>query len=199
MNKSKTFENLTLLKPSEVAKMLHVSPVTVRHWSLNGKLKHVTTVGGHRRYKLEDIENFVSDFKKAADDVFSILVIDDEELHARFIQEFLSHTFPQANISVASDGFSAANLMHRIRPDLVVLDLMMPGMDGVAVCEYIKQDTQTQNVPVIAMTGYPTKENIDSIIQAGAEVCLSKPICLDVMEKLVRKSMGIELNSLKVG
>jgi len=61
-------------------------------------------------------------------------------------------------------------------PDVVLLDLMMPGMDGFQVCERLKKDSATKNIRVIAMTGYPSAMNTEKILAAGAEICLPKPV-----------------------
>jgi CheY-like chemotaxis protein len=58
----------------------------------------------------------------------------------------------------------------------VLIDLMMPGMDGIEVCRELKADKATRHVRVLAMTGYPSEANQSAILGAGAEVCLAEPI-----------------------
>jgi CheY-like chemotaxis protein len=58
----------------------------------------------------------------------------------------------------------------------MLLDLMMPGMDGFEVCSRLKADNATKNIRVVAMTGYPSDENVNRILAAGAECCLAKPL-----------------------
>lgn len=167
----------SLLTPAQVADLLHVSPVTIRHWALNAKLDFVTTPGGHRRFRVEDIERFVANNLKGNDRrVSSILIVDDDIRHCRFLVDFFAEAPLPSTTAVAHNGFEAADLLHKIQPDVVFLDLMMPGMDGFEVCEYIKKESKTQHIPVIAMTGFPSQDNIDRIMEAGAEVCYSKPI-----------------------
>jgi excisionase family DNA binding protein len=168
-----------LLTPSEAAKLLHVSPVTLRHWAINKKLTFVVTPGGHRRFRLEDIQQFLSDSKKISiKNDPTVLIVDDDAQHSRFLSDFFSEFKPEIKTVVADNGFSAADLLHRNRPKLVLLDLMMPGMDGFDVCKHIKMDTIGRDIPVIAMTGFPSTENVERILRAGAESCQSKPIDL---------------------
>jgi len=189
---SKDSGKAKLLAPNQVAKMLHVAPVTIRHWSLDGKLKHVTTPGGHRRYKEEDVEAFRAEFEGDQKLMPSVLIVDDEEHHGDFLEDFFDDLSPHIETVVAQDGFKAAYALHRVKPTLIMLDLMMPGMDGFAVCAHIKSDEKTRDIPVIAMTGLPSKENVSRILEAGAEICLSKPIDPDELRTLVRRYIDID-------
>ena len=76
----------------------------------------------------------------------------------------------------AADGFEAGRLVATFRPDVVLLDLRMPGLDGFQVCRTIKGDSETAATVVIAMTGYHTVETEARIVECGAVRCLSKPI-----------------------
>lgn len=75
--------------------------------------------------------------------------------------------------------------MAQYHPDIVLLDLRMPGMDTFAVCQRIKQQADKKPVRVIAMSGYDTAENTRRILAAGAEHCLSKPIQLSFLAQLL--------------
>ncbi|MCK5092197.1 MAG: response regulator, partial [Gammaproteobacteria bacterium] len=70
-------------------------------------------------------------------------------------------------------------------PNIVLLDLMMPGLDGFEVCRQLKDNPATSAIRVIAMTGYRTEENVKRIIEAGAEECLVKPIEQDSLLELI--------------
>jgi CheY-like chemotaxis protein len=86
-------------------------------------------------------------------------------------------------VSVAHSGYIAGNLIPRFKPDVVLLDLMMPGVDGFEVCRLIKQDLETRFIRVIAMSGYCSEENRIEIVSAGAEACLAKPFTIEELQR----------------
>ena len=77
---------------------------------------------------------------------------------------------------VAADGFEAGRLVATCRPEVVLLDLKMPGLDGFQVCRTIKADPDTSSTVVIAMTGYHSPETEARILECGAIRCFSKPV-----------------------
>ncbi|VAX09260.1 hypothetical protein MNBD_GAMMA25-2048 [hydrothermal vent metagenome] len=168
------------LTPNEVAEMLMVSPVTVRQWAQKGWLKASTTVGGHRRFILHDVEEFARErnLTLLTEDnaITRILIVDDDEPLAKFLVELLSEPDNSLQIEVAYDGFDAGRKVQTFNPDIILLDLMMSGMSGFDVCHQLKNDPVYKSIRVIAMTGQPTMENIERIMSAGAEVCLGKPL-----------------------
>lgn len=166
------------LTPNEVAEMLMVSPVTVRQWAQKGKLEAMTTPGGHRRFSIDAIEKFASEnqltLQPKADDRLRLLIVDDDVSLAEFLKEAVTMHHPTLQVEVAHDGFSAGRIMESLSPDIVLLDLMMPQMDGFEVCHMIKQGAH-KNVRVIAMSGFCSQENLQRILSEGAECCLRKP------------------------
>jgi CheY-like chemotaxis protein len=78
-------------------------------------------------------------------------------------------------ISSAFDGFEAGSKLQQVQPDTVLLDLMMPGMDGFQVCERLKGDVDTMHIQVVAMSGYYCQENEGKVMRAGADKFLKKP------------------------
>jgi len=183
----------SLLTPREVAQQLGVSPVTVRHWALDGKLEFITTPGGHRRFLQEQVDQFVQahGVNKASNRTskMCVLIVEDDKQLSSYLTDFIESLDAPIDSAVANDGFEAGELVHEFNPDLVLLDLMMPTMDGFSVCQRIKQNPKTRHIRVVAMTGYPTQENIDRITQAGAEACLSKPLDALQLQQLFDRSL----------
>ncbi len=115
----------------------------------------------------------------------SILIVDDDQQHAKLLKNFINDLALTADCYIAHDGFEAVQLLAQHHPQIVLLDLKMPGMDGFAVCQRIKQQADQQSVRIIAMSGYDTAENTRRILAAAAEHCLNKPIQLSYLAELL--------------
>lgn len=171
--------NKEWLTPNEVAELLLVSPVTVRQWAQKGKLEARTTAGGHRRFSMDAVRRFAiaegmaSRLKGKGNR--SILVVDDDDHLNRFLVELFKSRDGGALVESARDGFEAGSKVHQVMPDVVLLDIMMPGMDGFQVCESLKADVDTMHIQVIAMSGYHSEENEQRVLNAGADRFLKKP------------------------
>lgn len=183
-------DNKPYLTPSEAAKLLMVSPITVRAWAQKGLLPSETTPGGHRRFLRESVEQFAKQCKTAPQrNDLRVLVVDDDKQITGFIVDWLGSLDEPFIVSSAADGFEAGRKVHTFEPDIVLLDLMMPKLDGFAVCRQIKEDPDTRDIRVIAMTGHLTPENERLILEAGAEVCIQKPLDIQLLLELLRTGL----------
>ena len=167
----------------EAAKLCHVSPLSIINWVNAGRLPAFRTPGGHRRIRREDLARFMRENGIPLPEELRdgsgrprVLVVDDEAAICDAIAESLSHRPTPYEVMTAADGFEAGRLVATFRPDVVLLDLRMPGLDGFQVCRTIKGDSETASTVVIAMTGYHTQETEARIVECGAVRCLSKPI-----------------------
>jgi DNA-binding NarL/FixJ family response regulator len=117
----------------------------------------------------------------------TILVVDDTPESLRF----LNTTLEQAGMTVliAVDGLAALELLEHVRPDLVLMDAMMPGLDGFATTQRIKADGRFRHLPVIFMTGLTETEHVVRGLEAGAVDYVHKPIVVD--ELLARVSVHL--------
>ncbi len=116
----------------------------------------------------------------------TILIVDDEEKNIKLLKAML--TPGNYRLHSAPNGETALSLVHDIRPDLILLDVMMPGIDGFEVCRRLKQDENTKMIPVLMVTALREKEYSMQSMEAGADDFLSKPV--DMTELVVRvKSM----------
>ena len=109
-----------------------------------------------------------------------VLIIDDELLFAQFLNDLLLSEIENIQTEMAHDGFDAGIKLRDFKPDIVLLDLNMPGFDGFRVCKQIEQENLTQDIKVIAITGDAREDIGKRIISTGAIACLAKPI--DVAE-----------------
>jgi excisionase family DNA binding protein len=177
----------SLLTPAEAAKLLHVAPTTIRHWAQIGRLPFITTPGGHRRFDKNDILSLMSQPITSSKKTFSILIVEDDKEFADMLTQFLENLFPHAKIKVAYSPFDAGDLLHTFKPDLVMLDLMMAGINGFSICHRIKSTPSTESIIVIAMTGALTDDNVNRIVELGAETCFGKPLNFTLLEKTINK------------
>ena len=169
----------------DVAKICCVTPTTVIRWIEDGLIPAFKTVGGHRRVRREDLERVCRERNipfnvPTGNEVGRILVVDDEPVVLELVRDVVKELNHKFEVEVAKDAFDAGRLVVSFRPQLIFLDLMMPGVDGFEVCTRLKKDAATTNTEVIAITGYYTEANMERIIGAGAVACLKKP--LDVIE-----------------
>jgi excisionase family DNA binding protein len=165
------------LTPNEAASLLMVAPATLRVWTEKGVIRALTTPGGHRRFPREEVERLCQARNPAglASDTRRILIVDDEPALTRYLSILLGSQEGVVTAQ-AQDGFSAGQQIHTFRPHILLLDLMMPGLDGFQVCRQIKDQATTRHIRVVAMTGYPSPENVTRILANGAEACLAKPL-----------------------
>ncbi len=170
-------KNKPYLTPQEVAQWMMVSPVTVRGWAQKGLLQAEVTPGGHRRFRREEVERFARQWNPAGNrGPLRVLIVDDDRAVIGFLKELLEGGEHPVQVEIADSGFEAGRKVHLFSPDVVLLDLMMPGLKGTDVCRLIKTSPGHADVRVIAMSGYLTPENEAELLAAGAECCLAKPI-----------------------
>jgi excisionase family DNA binding protein len=190
----------TVFTTFEAAKICHVSPLSIINWVNAGRLAAFRTPGGHRRIRREDLVRFMRENQiPLPPDLVEgsgrpkVLVVDDEPLIRDVVAEYLSKRPEKPyEVAVAADGFEAGRLVTAFRPDVVLLDLRMPGLDGFQVCRTIKEDKDTASTIVLAMTGYHTPETEARVLECGALKCLAKPIApseiASVLDQVVREA-----------
>ncbi len=161
--------------------MLMVSPATLRAWAAKGWLVAQLTVGGHRRFLRRDLEDFAArrGLRLLAPSAqvqripLRVLVVDDDPSFSHFLRELLQ--LQGFSVALAGDGFAAGRQVESFKPDVLLLDIKMPGLNGFDVCQAIKINPITRHIRIIAVTGYASAENSHLILAAGAEACLAKP------------------------
>ena len=177
-----------ILTTHEAAKYINVTMPTVVNWIDDGSLKAYKTKGGHRRIKKDDLVDFLKKYNMPAFSKERILVVDDDAS----IRIGLKKVFQKEGyeVDLASDGFEAGVLIEKGKPALVVLDLIMPNLDGFSVCQYIRSLDGLKHTKIIVLTGYPSKENFSKAKKAGADLCLAKPVQSEELLNEVETLLG---------
>ena len=125
----------------------------------------------------------------------TILVVDDEVTNLSLVAGLLRD---QYQVKVAKDGERAIDLAQRERPDLILLDIMMPGIDGYEVCAMLKTDPQTQHIPVIFLTSQTDAQNEELGLQLGAVDYITRPIRPGILLSRVRAHLSDAASSRAV-
>src|SRR6266481_1592739 len=112
------------------------------------------------------------------------LVIDDSPETLRLLTDALDGA--GMTVMVAMDGAAAMRIVDQITPDIVLLDAVMPGMDGFETCRRLKREAGLSNVPVIFMTGLAETEHIVRGLEAGGVDYVTKPIAIEEMLARIR-------------
>jgi diguanylate cyclase (GGDEF)-like protein len=124
------------------------------------------------------------------DSQVSILVVDDEPTNFDAIEILLV----QANYHLiyVDNGYEALNYLAAHQPDAVLLDVMMPGLDGIDVCRQIKANPYWQHIPVIMITALNTKEDLAECLEAGADDFICKPVNGIELRSRIRSMLRLE-------
>jgi len=117
----------------------------------------------------------------------TLLVADDNPDHRRFYRQALT---PYGNVVEATNGQEALESVMQKRPDLIVLDYMMPGMSGADVLQNLRQNVTTKNLPVIVVTGVSDKESVLKLLQSGASDYVVKPVTPGKLRERVQRLLA---------
>ena len=187
--------NNEMLSIPQAARYCSISRVTLWRWVKSGDLRASLTPGGHHRILKKDLEAFI--FEKGMYPLANnrslrgrILIVDDEIGSQKVVKKMLAVL--KCEMEVASDGFEAGIKVLSFRPDLIILDLFMPGMDGFGVCKMVKSNPDTAHIKVLAITGYDSKETRDRIMKLGADAYLPKLVerttLIEQVEKMLKET-----------
>ncbi len=122
------------------------------------------------------------------------MVVDDDPK----IREFIIHILETEGNEVvgAADGFEAGQKSIKFKPDIMIVDIFMPNMDGFEVCRQMRKNPDTMNTKIIAISGYSDEENRKKILDAGADLFIPKPLSRNTVIDAVSKLSGISLKRI---
>ena len=181
----------------QASKHCNVSPKTIINWVESGHISAYKTVGGHRRIKRGDLVEFmkkqgipipeteiVAERKK-------ILVVDDDAIIVETIVQALEEDENDYEVISASDGFEAGLQVNHFKPDLLILDIMMPDIKGYEVCQKIKSHEDTKDTKIIVLSAYLDEEKFKKMKEYGADACYSKPLPLPQLKEEVAQLLDL--------
>ena len=117
-----------------------------------------------------------------------VLVVDDEENVRRLLRSMLGNKYI---VLEAKDGEVAIDIARSQRPDIILMDIMMPGIDGYTACHTIKQDPATETIPVVMLTAIGQELNKKLAKEMGADGYITKPFSLqDLLDAIDRCLTG---------
>ncbi len=117
----------------------------------------------------------------------TLLTIDDQRDNLTVIKAIVKNYMPEWHVLTALTGEDGISLARKEQLDIILLDIIMPGMDGFEVLKELKAYKTTCNIPVIAVTARAMKEDREMFLSAGFDDYISKPIDLDVLYKTIEK------------
>jgi excisionase family DNA binding protein len=173
----------TVFTTGEAAKICKVSQQTIIRCFDNGTLKGFRVPGSRfRRIPRDQLYAFMRDNGIPTDALESgkrkVLLVDDD----RELVELLTDVFERDgrfDIRTANNGFDAGMLVKEFRPDLVVLDVMLPDINGKEVCQRVRKDETLESVKIICISGMVEQDKISELKAAGANDFMHKPFNVD--------------------
>ena len=163
----------------EAALLCGVSQQTIIRCFDSGKLNGFRVPGSRfRRIPRPELIAFMNEngipVDALVDSKRRILVVDDDESILQLVTEILSAD-ERVEVTTASNGYDAGILTERIRPDLLLLDYMLPDINGNVVCRRLKENPETSDIQIVIVSGAVDRMEIDSLLSEGAAAFIQKP------------------------
>lgn len=176
----------------EAAKICHVTHHSIKNWIKQGLIKASRTPGGHYRILEEDLDSFREKYDMFPRDKGPmkkrVMIVDDEPDALAMIENILvDEGFELIKVSNATEvGLRAAQLS----PDLILLDFLMPEINGFEVSKALRNNELTRSIPIMAVTALTKEQDIERIFECGADEYLAKPFRIDQLLEKVRELIG---------
>lgn len=186
----------------EIAKMCQVAQGSVIRWIKEGKLQASLTAGGHYRVRGRDLNQFLTNLRLPLPQELQnkgkkILIVDDEPEVRKLVRWIIEENFTDLQLEEAEDGFVAGWKTHEFLPDLVILDLMMPGLDGFRVCQFIRSFPQFQSIKILAISAWMDGNVEQKFKDLGAQDFVSKPFDVDILKDKIAAQLQIKAKGEK--
>jgi len=170
------------LTAREAAEWLGVPLALLLSWTEAGVIPAQTTPGGQTWVDLEDLRRFCEEHPvdnlsdRRNPEPSRILVVDDDDLVREVLTALLEESDIDCVVRTAESGVAACLMIPVFRPDLVVLDMVMPQLDGAELCHVLKASDQFASTRVLLVTGYPNDLGSREGLASGADDWIAKPV-----------------------
>ena len=190
----------TVFTTGEAAKICKVSQQTIIRCFDNGQLKGFRVPGSKfRRIPREALYKFMKDNGIPTDALESgkrkVLLVDDDVDIVEMINRALEED-GRFEVKIAANGFDAGMMVKEYRPDLIVLDVMLPDINGKEVCHRVRADQNLEEVRIICISGMIEEDKIQELKLAGADDFVHKPFEVDVLIERMCQHLDMEVPAL---
>lgn len=180
----------------EVANICGVVNQTAINWIRKGHLKAFKTPGGQYRVYSEDLLAFMRSRnmripQELDQGSHTLLIVDDDKGLNNVLAKFVEKKFEGFDIFQAFDGFEAGSLLAEKKPDVIFLDLNLPGVDGFSLCSKVKSSDTYGNPVVFVMTSLSDEESEKRVRDMGIEEFFRKPLTLPNIAEAMKKHLGL--------
>ena len=131
----------------------------------------------------------------ATSSLLNILIVEDDPGYQMALQASLP--IDRYTTRIANEGREALEQVRATPPDLILMDVMMPDMDGFEVMRQLQEDPETRNIPVVALTALATGEDHERIMASGFQTHLSKPVPIKELERVLERLLKLSETSHK--
>ena len=187
----------TVFTTAEAAKICKVSQQTIIRCFDNGSLKGFRVPGSRfRRIPRDQLYSFMKENKIPTDALESgkrkVLIVDDDVELVELLKDVFDRD-GRFDIRTANNGFDAGMQVKEFKPDLMVLDVMLPDINGKEVCQRVRSDSTLDDVRIICISGMVEADKIDDLKEAGADDFMQKPFEVDALFARVCELLDIEV------
>lgn len=187
-----------LLTTGEVARLCGFSPSAVLRWIHDGMLPAYSSPGGRHRVDPDQLLEFLkehgmhvpAELKKGEEEPRRVLIVDDEEVVRCLLARMLEESELDCQVQVAESGIVACMALAAFRPHLIVLDVVMPDLDGAELCHVLRASREFADTSILLVTGYPDDERLRSTLLRDADGCLAKPVSAEEFVGTVRSLLS---------
>ncbi len=189
----------TVFTTGEAAKICKVSQQTIIRCFDSGQLKGFRVPGSRfRRIPRDILYKFMKDNGIPTDALESgkrkALVVDDDQDLVDLMTDMLEAD-GRFEVRAANNGFDAGMMVKEYRPDIIVLDVMLPDINGKEVCQRVRSDSNLDDVKIICISGMVEADKIDELKEAGANDFLQKPFEMETVIQRVCKLLDMSIAS----